>query len=121
MEDKVRSVSKERLWEVTKKFIGNVIVIIGEVIIDEYAYGRRGRYSREAKPGTSNPYIYEWQRSEYYPGGAGNTAAGVVGLGGKVSLVSVVGDDPTADYMRKTLEQNRIGCEFLIPDHSLHR
>jgi D-beta-D-heptose 7-phosphate kinase/D-beta-D-heptose 1-phosphate adenosyltransferase len=47
------------------------------------------------------------------PGGAGNAAAGVTALGGRVHLVGVVGDDPTAERLRGALADHNIDGDGL--------
>jgi rfaE bifunctional protein kinase chain/domain len=69
---------------------GKRVVVFGDVIADEYVYGRIARVSREAPV-----LILEYNSTEILPGGAGNAANNVASLGGIVRLVSLVGrDDP---------------------------
>ena len=74
--------------EITRKFSGARVVVIGDLIADEYVYGRVARVSREAPV-----LILEYDSTEIVPGGAGNAAANVAALGGQVRLVSLVGRD----------------------------
>ena len=64
------------------------VVVIGDLIADEYVYGRVARVSREAPV-----LILEYDSTEIVPGGAGNAANNVAALGGAVRLVSLVGRD----------------------------
>jgi len=64
------------------------IVVIGDLIADEYVYGRVARVSREAPV-----LILEYDSTEVVPGGAGNAANNAAALGGAVRLVSLVGRD----------------------------
>jgi rfaE bifunctional protein kinase chain/domain len=64
------------------------VVVIGDLIADEYVYGRVARVSREAPV-----LILEYDSTEIVPGGAGNAANNVAALGGRVTLVSLVGRD----------------------------
>lgn len=67
---------------------GKRIVVFGDVIADEYVYGRVARVSREAPV-----LILEYDTTQVVPGGAGNAANNVASLGGAVSLISLVGRD----------------------------
>jgi rfaE bifunctional protein kinase chain/domain len=64
------------------------VVVIGDLIADEYVYGRVARVSREAPV-----LILEYDSTEIVPGGAGNAANNVAALGGAVTIVSLVGRD----------------------------
>jgi rfaE bifunctional protein kinase chain/domain len=67
---------------------GKRVVVFGDLIADEYVYGRIARVSREAPV-----LILEYDTTEIVPGGAGNAANNVASLGGSVRLVSLVGRD----------------------------
>ena len=67
---------------------GKRVVVFGDLIADEYVYGRIARVSREAPV-----LILEYDATEILPGGAGNAANNVASLGGLVRLVSLVGRD----------------------------
>ena len=56
---------------------GKRVVVLGDMILDEFIYGRTGRVSREAPV-----VIVRYDGSEWMPGGAANAAQNVVALGG---------------------------------------
>jgi D-beta-D-heptose 7-phosphate kinase/D-beta-D-heptose 1-phosphate adenosyltransferase len=64
------------------------VMLIGDVMVDEYIYGDAERLSPEAPV----PVVQERYR-EQRAGGAGNVAAGLATLGADVFCVSVCGDD----------------------------
>ena len=64
------------------------VVVIGDVVADEFVYGRVARVSREAPV-----LILEYDSTELVPGGAGNAANNIAALGGSAALVAVVGRD----------------------------
>jgi rfaE bifunctional protein kinase chain/domain len=64
------------------------VAVIGDVVADEFVYGRVARVSREAPV-----LILEYDSTEIVPGGAGNAANNVAALGGRAMLVAVVGRD----------------------------
>jgi rfaE bifunctional protein kinase chain/domain len=78
------------LHSLTGAFRGRRVVVIGDVVADEFVYGRVARVSREAPV-----LILEYDSTEIVPGGAGNAANNVAALGGTAALVAMVGrDDP---------------------------
>ena len=84
--------------EITRKFSGARVVVIGDLIADEYVYGRVARVSREAPV-----LILEYDSTEMVPGGAGNAASNVAALGGQVRLVSLVGRDEPGRRVQQAL------------------
>jgi rfaE bifunctional protein kinase chain/domain len=67
---------------------GRRVAVIGDVVADEFVYGRVARVSREAPV-----LILEYDSTEVVPGAGGNAANNVAALGGQATLVSVVGRD----------------------------
>src|SRR4051812_2636288 len=64
------------------------ILVVGDLMLDEYVDGDSSRISPEAPV----PVVrFTGKRS--VPGGAANTAANVVALGGRATLIGVTGDD----------------------------
>lgn len=88
------------LVQVLDGFPGTSVVVVGDVMLDEYIWGEVRRVSPEAPVP-----VVEIRRRTYVPGGAGNVAASVAGLGGNVRLAGVVGDDDGARILRETLEE----------------
>ena len=69
---------------------GRNVAVVGDVLADEFVYGRVARVSREAPV-----LILEYDSTEVVAGGAGNAANNVAALGGRAMLAAVVGrDDP---------------------------
>ncbi len=67
---------------------GRRVVVLGDLIADEFVSGRIARVSREAPV-----LILEYDKTEIVPGGAGNAAHNVATLGGAVTLVALAGRD----------------------------
>ena len=82
--------SRERFFELIDRFTVPRVVVFGDLIADEFVYGRVARVSREAPV-----LILEYDSTEVLPGGAGNAANNAASLGGHVTVVGVAGkDDP---------------------------
>lgn len=86
---------------------------IGDVMLDEYIWGHVSRISPEAPVP-----VVEVERRTYVPGGAANTAAGIVALGGLASLGGVVGRDQQADRLREALTERGVDHGGLIGDET---
>ena len=86
-----RWLDSAHLLSLTGAFRGRRVVVVGDVVADEFVYGRVARVSREAPV-----LILEYDSTEIVPGGAGNAANNVAALGGSAALVAVVGRDEPA-------------------------
>src|SRR5262245_56158953 len=80
---------KERLLSLIDGFSSRRVLIVGDVIADEFIYGEVARVSREAPV-----LILKYDATEIVAGGAGNAANNVAALGGRALLAGVVGADP---------------------------
>lgn len=75
-------------------------LVVGDVMLDEYWFGDVRRISPEAPV----PIVHI-QSSDVRPGGAANVARNIVSLGARSTLLSVVGNDATADRLRASLDE----------------
>jgi bifunctional ADP-heptose synthase (sugar kinase/adenylyltransferase) len=91
----------DRLLRLIAAGKGKRVVVFGDLIADEFVYGRIARVSREAPV-----LILEYDTTEIVPGGAGNAASNVASLGGLVRLVSLVGRDEPGRRLFKVLPRN---------------
>jgi D-beta-D-heptose 7-phosphate kinase/D-beta-D-heptose 1-phosphate adenosyltransferase len=80
--------SPQSLIALVEKFARPRIMLVGDVMVDEYIYGDAERLSPEAPV----PVVQERYR-EQRAGGAGNVAAALATLGAQVLAVSICGDD----------------------------
>jgi D-glycero-beta-D-manno-heptose-7-phosphate kinase len=91
-------VSKERFLELVERFSTPRVVVFGDLIADEFVYGRVARVSREAPV-----LILEYDSTEILPGGAGNAAHNAAALGGRVTVVGLAGRDDAGRRMVASL------------------
>lgn len=90
---------------------GRRILVIGDVILDEYLTGRATRMSREAPVP-----VLEFESRRLIPGGAANPAANIAALGSQAIQAAVIGDDDAADQLTAILHQHQIDTTLLIRD-----
>jgi len=79
---------EERLLDLADGFSSRRVLVVGDLIADEFIYGEVARVSREAPV-----LILKYDATEVVAGGAGNAASNVALLGGRASLVALVGAD----------------------------
>ena len=80
-------------------------------MLDRYIHGRADRVSPEAPVP-----VVEIESSEDRLGGAANVALNVVSLGGRCTLVGVVGDEPTGQAVRRLLEAHGIEADLVVAE-----
>src|SRR5580704_14462629 len=80
---------KERLLALVDGFSSRRVLVIGDLIADEFIYGEVARMSREAPV-----LILRYDATEMVAGGAGNAANNVAALGGRARLAGLIGTDP---------------------------
>ena len=86
------------------------LVVIGDLLLDQYIYGAVERISPEAPV----PVLRK-TRQTAVPGGAANVAVNAAALGCSVSLIGVVGPDKNADTLRHALARwSGIGTQGLV-------
>jgi D-glycero-beta-D-manno-heptose-7-phosphate kinase len=84
----------DRFLDLIDRFSSSRIVVFGDLLADEFVYGRVARVSREAPV-----LILEYDSTEILPGGAGNAANNAAALGGRVAVVGLAGRDDAARRM----------------------
>jgi len=75
---------EKRLAELAQQ----TVLCVGDLMLDRFVYGEVARISPEAPAP-----VLAVRREETAPGGAGNVARNIAGLGARCMLISVVGDD----------------------------
>ncbi|MEP7294379.1 MAG: bifunctional ADP-heptose synthase, partial [Chloroflexota bacterium] len=79
------------------------IIVLGDVILDEYLIGKATRMSREAPVP-----VLEFEQRRLIPGGAANPAANIAALGSTALLVSVCGADAEGETLQAVLRERGI-------------
>ena len=87
------------------------ILIIGDIILDRYIFGKVSRISPEAPVP-----VVDVARESFLLGGAANVANNIIALGGKVTVAGVVGKDRAGDVTRELLAASGISSEGIIED-----
>ena len=87
------------------------VLVIGDVMIDQFIVGRVSRISPEAPVP-----VVSFDRDEYRAGGAANVALNVRALGAGVDLVGLIGADAAATRLIELLTASDIGAHALITD-----
>jgi len=105
----MKKLSKKDVTEIIRNFSNFHITVIGDIIADEYIYGKLSRISREAPV-----LILKYENSNVVPGGGGNAAVNISALGGKCSLIGFLGNDDYAKKVKTKLEEYGIDTGGII-------
>jgi len=103
----------ERLIKALDTFKDKKVMVIGDIMLDQYLYGSTERISPEAPV----PVI-KFKRQDNVPGGAGNAAKNLISLGAQVYLVGLVGNDQNRELLIESLKHERINTDGLVIDIS---
>jgi D-beta-D-heptose 7-phosphate kinase/D-beta-D-heptose 1-phosphate adenosyltransferase len=104
-------VTVERAREVVARFASASVLVVGDVMLDQFVVGRVDRISPEAPVP-----IVAFDHEEYRVGGAGNVATNVAALGGHVELAGLVGADGAAERLTAELHAHHVGTTGLVAD-----
>src|SRR5947199_5428704 len=91
---------RQRTETVLRQLRDRNIVVIGDVMLDEFIWGDVSRISPEAPVP-----VVDIRRQSTHLGGAANVLANLVALGAKACVVGVVGDDDAANKVRSELRE----------------
>src|SRR5215211_6129990 len=104
------SVDAARLLALADRFPSRRIAVIGDLITDEFIYGRVERVSREAPV-----LILRYDTTIVVPGGAGNAANNVAALGARVRLAGLAGRDEPGRRMLDALHERVARTQVVGP------
>jgi rfaE bifunctional protein kinase chain/domain len=105
---------QERLAEIIHRFHQCKVVVVGDLIADQFLYGEISRITHEAPV-----LLLNHERTETVPGGAANCAINLAALGAHAVLVGVVGDDEAGREIISRLQSAGVDCSGVITSPTL--
>ncbi|GCE14278.1 bifunctional heptose 7-phosphate kinase/heptose 1-phosphate adenyltransferase [Tengunoibacter tsumagoiensis] len=105
--------SSPRLRSLIEAFRGKRVMVIGDMVADEYLIGRPSRISREAPV-----LILDLDEERTVPGGACNVAVNANSLAAEVFLAGVTGNDLPGQRLRQAIAERGMHQEGLVIDPS---
>ncbi len=88
--------NKERLEEILNRFSAARIIVLGDLMLDEFIWGEVRRISPEAPVP-----VVEVRRETIQLGGAGNVVSNLIELGATAIPIGIVGDDDGGRILRE--------------------
>jgi rfaE bifunctional protein kinase chain/domain len=105
--------TQERADQILAAIRDRKIVVLGDIMLDEFVWGDVTRISPEGPVP-----VVDVRRESIHLGGAANVLANLVALGSRGSVIGVVGSDAAADRLRSSLSELGGQDDDLIVDHS---
>ena len=88
------------------------VLVVGDIILDQYVYGETNRISPEAPVP-----IVKVNNTEERPGGAANVALNIASLGQITYLLGVTGNDDASKRLENILTEKNVECHFIFQDN----
>ncbi len=90
-------------------FKSKKVLVVGDLYLDEYIFGRPSRISREAPVA-----VLEFREQRNVPGGATAPACNICALGGEAYMLGVIGDDAAGRELRELLDARGVDTAGLV-------
>ncbi|HEX8948664.1 MAG TPA: D-glycero-beta-D-manno-heptose-7-phosphate kinase [Dissulfurispiraceae bacterium] len=97
--------------EIVRHFKGKRVLIIGDLILDRYIFGKVSRISPEAPVP-----VVEVVNESFLLGGATNVANNIIALGGKATIAGTIGRDNAGRVLRELLQERGVDTGGVIED-----
>ncbi|HLJ55560.1 MAG TPA: bifunctional ADP-heptose synthase [Chthonomonadaceae bacterium] len=105
--------SEKRRWEIIDRFASRSVLVVGDLMADEYLYGSARRISQEGPV-----MVIEVDSDEFKPGGAANVANNLRALGAAVAVAGVIGDDAIGRTLVDSLDSSMMDVSSVVVDVS---
>jgi D-beta-D-heptose 7-phosphate kinase/D-beta-D-heptose 1-phosphate adenosyltransferase len=102
-----------KLQQILGRTPGKRIIVIGDLMLDEFVWGKVGRISPEAPVP-----VVEVTGESFYPGGAANVARNLREFTDSVAVIGLVGEDRSGQRLRELFDQGRIDVANALGDAS---
>jgi len=100
---------RERLTNLVGEFAKRRVLVVGDLLADQFLFGEISRVSREAPV-----LILRHERTETVAGGAANCAVNLAALGAQAMLVGIAGTDAAGDALLERLRAAGVDCNGVV-------
>lgn len=100
---------------IISKFKDKRILVIGDLILDQYIQGSVSRISQEAPV----PIVLQEGDETFTPGGAANVADNLINLGARVSICGQIGKDAEGKILVRELKRQKINTEGVLVNNKI--
>jgi len=103
------AISHRRVQKLLKTAHQRRILVVGDLMLDQFIWGDVSRISPEAPVP-----VLDFRRESFMPGGAANVARNLRSLEIPTGLCGTLGEDASADQLKRLLRQQKVGCSGLL-------
>ena len=101
-----------RLEQILDRASSRRITVIGDLMLDEFVWGKVGRISPEAPVP-----VVEVTGESFYPGGAANVARNLREFVKRVAIIGLLGKDRSGQQLRELLAEQKIDTSNAVESH----
>ena len=112
---KSETLSAKRAREILTAASKARVLVVGDVMLDQFIWGNVARISPEAPVP-----VVDFERESFMPGGAANVARNLTALHVPTEIFGVIGHDTAAQQLKKLLADQKVGCVGLVEYDSRH-
>jgi len=105
----MKSLSSGRVKQLIEAANRARVLVVGDVMLDQFIWGRVSRISPEAPVP-----VVDFDRESFMPGGAANVARNLTALKASADLLGVIGRDEAGKKLTGLLEEQRVCCDGLL-------
>lgn len=109
----MRRLKRTRAAGLLKNFVGKRVLVIGDLMLDEFLWGHARRIAPEAPVP-----VVEIVRESVHTGGAGNVAANLAALKAQTVIIGVKGNDSFGTRLCDEFDRLGINSEHIVIDNS---
>jgi D-beta-D-heptose 7-phosphate kinase/D-beta-D-heptose 1-phosphate adenosyltransferase len=103
--------NRERAQELIQNFAGQRLLVLGDLMLDEFIWGEVRRISPEAPVP-----VVEVKRESWHAGGAGNVVSNLLALGAQAVPIGIIGNDWAGERLRERMAEAGAETSFLVVD-----
>jgi D-glycero-beta-D-manno-heptose-7-phosphate kinase len=104
-----------RLEQILDRAFSRRITVIGDLMLDEFVWGKVGRISPEAPVP-----VVEVTGESFYPGGAANVARNLREFVDRVAIIGLLGTDRSGQQLRELLSEQKIDTSNVVEEATFH-
>jgi rfaE bifunctional protein kinase chain/domain len=109
------TLSVSRAREILSEAAKARVLVVGDVMLDQFIWGNVARISPEAPVP-----VVDFERESFMPGGAANVARNLTALRAATEIFGVIGDDTAAQQLKQLLAEHKVECNGLAENASRH-
>ena len=104
-----------RLEQILDRASSRRITVIGDLMLDEFVWGKVGRISPEAPVP-----VVEVTGESFYPGGAANVVRNLREFVDRVAIIGLLGKDRSGQQLRELLSEQKIDTSNAVEEATFH-